>query len=122
LAGHVADGQANLPVWELHDGVPVAADLHVGAGRDVARGEQHAGKLGEPIRQKAPLQCLGDPVLAFGFPALGDVLDGPEHPQGSPFGPTHNLAFPSSTRSTPSSRVMRYSISTASKGQINRAN
>src|SRR4029453_3527037 len=24
LAGHVADGQANLPVWELHDVVPVA--------------------------------------------------------------------------------------------------
>src|SRR5215216_309286 len=78
------DGQADLPVWELHDVVPVTADLHVGAGRDVARGQQHAGKLGEPIRQKAPLQRLGDPVLAFGLPALGDVLDGPEHSQGLP--------------------------------------
>jgi hypothetical protein len=70
-----------------------SSDLHVGAGQDVARGQQHAGKSGEPIRQKAPLQRLGDPVLAFGLPALGDVLDGSEHSQGLSVGADAQLGL-----------------------------
>jgi hypothetical protein len=84
VAGHVADGQADVPAREFHDVVPVAADRHVGAGRDIACGKPHTWDLGEPVRQQAPLQGLGDPVLALGLPGLGDVLDGSDHPQRLP--------------------------------------
>ena len=63
LADDVADGDRDPVVVQLDDVVPVTAGLGARGAGQVARGEGEPVQVGQPLRQQAALQRLGDPLL-----------------------------------------------------------
>ncbi len=72
LAGHVAHHQPDPPAGHRDHVVPVAPHLGLRGGGQVAGGHREPGQLREAVGQQAPLERLGDPVLALVDPGAVD--------------------------------------------------